>query len=356
MEKFSRLLLQWHIDNPRDLPWKKNRNPYHIWLSEIILQQTRVEQGTPYFNKFIKNYPKVEDLALASEQSVMKDWEGLGYYSRARNLHASAKLIHQDYQGIFPSSYKEILNLKGVGPYTAAAIASFAFDLPHAVLDGNVFRVLSRIFGIHTPIDSTEGKKEFQALADKLLDAERAADYNQAIMNFGATHCKPKNPKCNTCPFVDDCIAYKNNTIQELPLKKKKLAKKERFFQYLIVKSGDEILIRQRREKDIWRQLFEFPKLETKDNLPVAKIVEQFQNEGLNFENEDIIYLGNKKQILSHQVIRANFFLIELKKEKSHSIFEDCEKVLQEELTNFAFPVIIKELVQSNFSQGSFLF
>jgi len=234
---FTKELLKWSRKHPRDLPWKATKNPYFIWLSEIILQQTRVEQGTPYYLKFVEHYPTVIDLANAPEDEVLKLWEGLGYYSRARNLHAAAKYIHQELEGKFPNQHQDILALKGVGVYTAAAIASFAFDLPHAVVDGNVYRVLSRYFGISTPIDSTAGKKEFAKLAQELLDNDRAAAYNQAIMDFGATHCLPKNPKCGTCPLQSNCIAVAEKAISSYPLKEKKNQEKISLFSLFIIQS-----------------------------------------------------------------------------------------------------------------------
>ncbi|NJN78344.1 MAG: A/G-specific adenine glycosylase, partial [Saprospiraceae bacterium] len=224
---FTPNLLFWFSKNYRPMPWKGERNPYYIWLSEIILQQTRVEQGLPYFLKFKENYPTIKDLAAATEDEVMLLWQGLGYYSRARNLHFTAKYITYELDGIFPNTYSEIIRLKGVGSYTAAAIASFAYNLPHAVVDGNVYRVLSRYFGIHTPIDSTEGKKQFEKLANDLIDKERAADYNQAIMDFGATHCTPRNPSCSACILSSNCIGFNTQKNDILPVKTKKIKKKE---------------------------------------------------------------------------------------------------------------------------------
>ena len=225
--RFSSTLLNWHKKNNRTLPWKVDKDPYKIWLSEIILQQTRVEQGIPYYQKFIATFPTIHDLAQTDESNVLKVWEGLGYYSRARNLHDTAKYISIHLNGVFPSSYENLLKLKGVGPYTAAAIASFAYDLPHAVVDGNVYRVLSRIFGIKTPMDSSEGRKEFQKIAQELINAQDPGGYNQAIMDFGATVCTPKNPNCNQCPFSEQCFAFLNRSINQLPVKNKNIQKKK---------------------------------------------------------------------------------------------------------------------------------
>ncbi|MEO1264044.1 MAG: A/G-specific adenine glycosylase, partial [Bacteroidota bacterium] len=241
--------MEWFSTNHRPLPWKGEKNPYLIWLSEIILQQTRVEQGLPYFEKFKKKYPTVKDLANAPEDEVMKMWEGLGYYSRARNLHAAAKFIADELNGTFPDTFHEILGLKGVGPYTAAAIASFAYGLPHAVVDGNVYRVLSRFFGIEEPIDTTAGKKLFAALAQELLDEKQAGNYNQAIMDFGATHCTPALPACTSCLMKSKCTAFQKNTVNKLPVKIKKTKRRQRFFNYLILNEKGNVFIKKRTQK-----------------------------------------------------------------------------------------------------------
>jgi len=221
--QFYNTLIYWYLHNKRDLPWRKSKNPYYVWLSEIILQQTRVAQGLPYFLNFTKAFPTVFDLAEAKENTVLKLWQGLGYYSRARNLHFSAKYIKNELNGIFPTTYKDLLKLKGVGDYTASAIASICFNEPTAVVDGNVYRVLSRYFGIKTPINSTEGIKEFKKLAQTLIHTKDPGTYNQAIMDFGATLCKPKNPLCNECPFANSCVSLEKNLINELPIKEKKV-------------------------------------------------------------------------------------------------------------------------------------
>ena len=259
---FTTHLLQWASQHERHLPWKESKNPYYIWLSEIILQQTRVEQGLPYYLKFVEHYPTVFDLANATEDEVLKDWEGLGYYSRARNLHAAAKYIATELDGHFPDTYDSILKLKGVGPYTAAAIASFAFQLPYAVVDGNVYRVLSRFFGMDTPIDSTIGKKQFANLAQQLLDPTKPDVYNQAIMDFGATWCTPKQAKCNKCPLSEQCAAFQTNRVEKYPIKQKKLKKRTRYFHYLIFNYSGQTWIEKRAGKDIWQGLYQFPLIE----------------------------------------------------------------------------------------------
>ncbi len=269
---FSNKLVSWYKVNKRDLPWRNTTNAYYIWLSEIILQQTRVEQGLPYYLAFLKAYPKIQHLANASEDDVLKRWQGLGYYSRARNLHFTAKYITSNYGGEFPNDYQKILKLKGVGPYTAAAITSFAFGLPYAVVDGNVIRVLSRIFGINTPFDSAIGKKQFQELAQELLIKESSWLYNQAIMEFGAIQCKPKLPDCSICPMQGSCEAYNNNTITELPVRSKKIKVRNRFLYFLMIEKKKGIYL-GKRESGIWQGLYEFPFLEFSERLNEKELI-----------------------------------------------------------------------------------
>ncbi len=245
------------------MPWRNTTHPYHIWLSEIILQQTRVAQGLPYYIAFTEAFPTVQDLAQATEEEVLKLWQGLGYYSRGRNLHASAKIIVEEMDGVFPNTYEEIKKLKGVGDYTASAIASICFNEPTAVVDGNVYRVLSRVYGIDTPINSTAGVKEFKALAQELIDEDRPADFNQAIMEFGAIQCKPQNPYCLHCIYNDSCVALQQNKVSVLPVKLKKTKVKHKYFHYLYIKDKQEqTIIKQRTGKGIWQGLYEFPVIE----------------------------------------------------------------------------------------------
>ena len=265
---FSNILIKWYLQNKRDMPWRNTTNPYYIWLSEIILQQTRVEQGTAYYLKFVEIFPTVYDLASAKESEVLKLWQGLGYYSRARNLHFTGNYIVNELNGQFPSTYNEILKLKGVGDYTASAIASFCFDEPTAVVDGNVYRVLSRFFDIETPINSTKGIKYFKELAQELIDVDNAATHNQSIMEFGARMCKPQNPDCEICPLNDKCLALQQNKIKSLPVKDKKIKLKKRFFNYLVLVSSDEKTILNLREgKGIWQGLYEFPLVESEKTI-----------------------------------------------------------------------------------------
>ena len=342
---FSEKLLNWASTQDRPMPWKDEKNPYLIWLSEIILQQTRVAQGLPYFENFAKNYPTVKDLADAPEDDVMKLWQGLGYYSRARNLHATAKNIAYELNGEFPKTYKDILLLKGVGPYTAAAIASFAYNLPHAVVDGNVYRVLARIFGIETPIDSTEGKKAFTKLAGELIDETKAGKYNQAIMDFGATLCTPKLSKCTVCPFNTDCEALKNKTIDKLPVKSKKIVKKERYFHYLILNYKGNLWLNKRTKKDIWQNLYEFPLIEFSEKKE-QKDVENHSEWQKILNNKDFSITKISKpyrQILTHRKIIATFWEIELNEIIDNNDFIKVEK---NNLKQFAFPKVIIQYLQ----------
>ncbi|MBP6812848.1 MAG: A/G-specific adenine glycosylase [Saprospiraceae bacterium] len=337
---FRKNLLDWSAQNHRPMPWKGERDPYKIWLSEIILQQTRVEQGLPYYQKFAAKYPSVRQLADAPEDDVMKLWEGLGYYSRARNLHAAAKHIANELNGVFPTTYEGIRALKGVGPYTASAIASFAFGLPHAVLDGNVYRVLARFFGIETLTDSPAAQKQFTALAQKLLDPGCPAAHNQAIMDFGATCCTAQQARCTVCPLQSECQAFLMDKVAELPLKSKGLVKKKRLFHYLIINHQGHVFVRKRTGKDIWRGLWEFPQVEG----PV---------EASDFGVETIRESAPFKQLLTHQAVTAVFFEIDLADDVpavvfQNPLFEGCKRIDRKELKkNIAFPRVIDCYLQN---------
>ncbi len=344
---FSEILLKWYATQDRPMPWKGEKNPYRVWLSEIILQQTQVAQGWTYYEKFCAQYPSVFELAAAPEDEVLKLWEGLGYYSRARNLHATAKTIVSEYQGQFPSTYEEILTLKGVGPYTAAAISSFAFDLPRAVVDGNVYRVLSRLFGITEPIDSGAGKKTFATLADQLLDRADPARYNQAIIDFGATQCRPKLPLCDACPFQHQCKAFAEQSVEHYPVKAKKLKKRTRYFNYIVLGPPQQFIIQQRVEKDIWQRLYEFPLIESEgDLLSQEQLIahpdlDDWLEAGARFQRVSKPF----QQQLTHQKIIARFWefhLSELSKtQKSEQILVD-----RQQRSKFAFPKIIDWYLQ----------
>lgn len=303
MEDFSILIQKWYHENARDLPWRHENDPYKIWLSEIILQQTRVEQGLSYFLKLVKNYPTVKDLALATEDQVLNDWQGLGYYSRARNLHATSKIIHFQLKGEFPKDYKSVLALKGIGEYTAAAICSFAYQLPHAVVDGNVYRVLSRLLNIEVPIDSAQGKKMFKLAAAELLDHEHPDIHNQAIMELGALVCTPQKPSCLSCPVREKCLSKAANNQLNLPVKEKKIKVRHRYFHYFIPEKGD-ILLKKRGKNDIWQGLYDFPCLEyDADNEINQTDVQEMGFKILNLE-------AKLKHLLTHQRITATFWKV----------------------------------------------
>jgi len=312
-KNFVTKLIKWNKnENFREMPWKGEKDPYKIWLSEIILQQTRVDQGLSYFNKFVKTFPTVKDLAKAPDREVFKLWEGLGYYTRCKNLIATARYIHEDLNGKFPDQYEDILALKGIGPYTAAAIGSFAFNLPYAVVDGNVFRVLARYFGIEIPTDSTEGKKIFSTLANELLDKKLPGIYNQSIMDFGAIVCKPQLPLCGDCVLKENCTAFLKEMVQQLPIKEKSITKKTRWFYYLVVELEENVYVRKRGAKDIWENLYEFILIETKDALFLENMnaVKEFFGE-VEFELLQISQIY--KQILTHQIIRGQFIRVKIK-------------------------------------------
>jgi A/G-specific adenine glycosylase len=351
-KQFSILLLKWNREeNNRKMPWKGERDPYKIWLSEIILQQTRVEQGLKYYNNFIKSFPDINKLAKAPDEKVFKMWEGLGYYTRCRNLIATARYITKECKGKFPDTYNEINALKGVGPYTAAAISSFAFNLPYAVVDGNVFRVLARVFGIDKPIDSAKGKKYFTRLADMLLEKKRPGIYNQAIMDFGAVICKPVSPLCGDCVFRKKCSAFLNNKVSKLPVKGKKISIRKRWFYYLVMEYENKIAIRRRGNKDIWQDLYEFPLIETvnkcneKDILKIAEKKKWI----LKREHEVLSISPIFKQQLSHQLISGQFIKLNLKRKTqpvNDPIVAGWLWVNRYRIRNHAFPQFINQYLR----------
>lgn len=344
---FTKNLLKWDKEqNNRSMPWKGERDPYKIWLSEIILQQTRVEQGLAYYERFINAFPNVHLLANASEKKVMKLWEGLGYYSRCRNLHASAQFISKRLNGIFPNDYDSIKSLKGVGPYTAAAISSFAFNLPYAVLDGNVFRVLARVFGIETPIDTNTGKKEFIMLATRLLDKKQPGVYNQAIMDFGAIVCKPIAPNCSTCIFKKQCIAYNTNTVANFPVKQKKIKIQKRFFSFLIIEYKTLTAIYLRNTNDIWKGLYSFPIIETKKATSEKSILNQAEKENIFLHDSyQLLKKSNLvQQRLTHQIIAGKFIHLQMKQKPT--LHKNIMWVATKKLNQFPFPKMVKEYIE----------
>ena len=343
MNNFSEILINWYREHKRELPWRESSDPYLIWISEIILQQTRVVQGYDYFIRFIKRFPDVTSLAEADEDEVMKFWQGLGYYSRARNLHAAARSMN----GGFPKTYPEVLALKGVGEYTAAAICSFAYNMPYAVVDGNVYRVLSRYLGIETPIDSTEGKKLFASLAGEFLDKSRPAVYNQAIMDFGAIQCTPQNPACLFCPLAGSCMALSKSMVAQLPVKQHKTKTTERFLNYIYVRAGACTFINKRTGNDIWKNLFELPLIETASSVTEEELLALPEFIKL-FDKEEVPVVRsicrNVKHVLSHRVLYANFYEVVLP-EKTKS-FSSYLKIKTNELEQYAVPKLIHAFLE----------
>ena len=308
---FQKEIAKWYLENKRDLPWRGTRDAYVIWLSEIILQQTRVDQGLPYFNRFLEAYPRVQDFANATETEVLKLWQGLGYYSRGRNMLYTARQVLELHEGIFPGSYDKLIKLKGIGDYTAAAISSFSADEERPVLDGNVFRVLARFFGVDTPINSTKGKQQFLQLAVELIKGQQPALYNQAIMEFGALQCKPKAPNCNICPLQYDCYAKNHGLVASLPVKEKKLKKRTRYFNYFVCRKEDELLVNKRGAGDVWQELYDFPLIETQALYPEGP-EELFEIVRARFgEKVKVTPISTQKHLLTHQTIYVQFFALD---------------------------------------------
>ena len=347
---FSTIILHWYKKNKRDLPWRHTKDPYLIWLSEIILQQTRVEQGLPYYFRISEKYPTVVSLANAKEDEILRLWQGLGYYTRARNLHAAARQIKNEFDSKFPTDYANIRSLKGVGEYTAAAIASFAFDLEYAVVDGNVFRLLSRYFGIKTPIDTGEGKKKFTALAGKLIKNYPPAIYNQAIMEFGARQCRPANPSCETCPLNASCYAYSKNIVSKFPIKKNKTKSRNRYFNYLYIKQQNSFYIKKRIDNDIWLGLHDFPLIETEKKTKESAFIGSaewkkiFKDSKIKIANISPEY----KHLLSHQKIHARFYEIILIQKSNLRLSKSWLKVNDKNIGSFALPRLIERYLQGS--------
>ena len=341
--KFSQKILTWYTENKRKLAWRNTRDPYKIWLSEIILQQTRVAQGTPYYLKFIDAFPTVQDLAMASEESVLKLWQGLGYYSRARNLHAASKMIVDEYEGHFPQTYEGLLKLKGVGDYTASAIASICFDAPEPVVDGNVYRVLARYFGIDIPINSTEGVKYFKVLARKIMDIEHIRDYNQGLMEFGALQCTPKNPNCMYCPLNSSCVAYQKGNVQNLPIKINKTKVKSRYFNYLVfLDVAENTILQQRTGKGIWQNLWEFPLIESKEIIDEKSIFAQMDAFADSRKVRDLLKYNETPIVhkLSHQHLHTVFWIAETDEKLNNGM-------VLSELEKYPVPVLIADFLKS---------
>ncbi|OIQ29974.1 MAG: A/G-specific adenine glycosylase [Bacteroidetes bacterium MedPE-SWsnd-G2] len=340
--KFSSTITNWYSINKRDLPWRHTTDPYQIWLSEIILQQTQVKQGLPYFRQFLTHFPTIFDLANATEEEVLNLWQGLGYYSRARNLHFTAKQIVSDFNGKFPNTYKELLKLKGVGDYTASAVASICFNEVTAVVDGNVYRVLSRFYGISTPINSTEGNKQFKTLASHLIDPKHPALFNQAIMEYGARMCKPKAPDCIKCPLQTGCVAYQTKSVEKLPVKLKKTKVTKKHFSYLVFLTEDNhTIFQQRTGKGIWQNLYQFPLIESSKKLNYVDIKSSEVFNTIIGQQEFEISLYNKEEIihkLSHQHLHTHFYII-----RCSELY--AEKILYKIIKEFPAPTLIANFI-----------
>lgn len=348
---FTTLLMRWHKqENFRQMPWKGEKDPYKIWLSEIILQQTRVEQGLEYFLRFVEKYPDIQSFAAAKEKDLMKMWEGLGYYSRCRNMIAAAQQVMLHFNGLFPNNLQDIRTLKGVGTYTAAAIASFAYGLPYAVVDGNVKRVLARFYGVKQPVDAPAGALRIEKLADKSLKQKAPGAYNQAIMDFGATVCKPKLPLCETCPLHKQCYAWQHNLVLTLPLKIKKLQRRDRWFYFLILHWQHKVYVMERRKKDIWQGLHEFYLIETAEARELDELIANEIPELLK-TNFTVIEVSDRfRQQLTHQNIFASFIQLRLKAKFS---WEEGEWIPLDQLQKIAFPGVINSFINSNLTKAN---
>jgi len=339
MPDFSTLILKWYRQNKRNLPWRDSNDPYIIWISEVILQQTRIDQGFSYFIKFQKQYPNVHKLAAASEDEVLRLWQGLGYYSRARNMHSAAKRIVSEHEGSFPSTFDQIRSLKGVGDYTASAIASIAFNLPHAVVDGNVYRFLSRYLAIKTPIDSTAGKKEFKTAAQLLLDQNDPGTHNQAMMEMGSLICTVSNPKCDECPVGDSCLSSAVNEQLNYPVKTKKTKVVNRNLHYLVITDGESLLLKKRGTNGIWAGLYDFPELEYETNInPKKEDIKKWNLKTIDLD-------GSFTHILSHQKIQANFWLAKVDQIQKSNDSE--QKIRIDHLDDFPMPQLLIRYLQS---------
>ena len=359
---FSSKIVSWYEQNKRSLPWRETSDPYRIWLSEIILQQTRVDQGTAYYHRFLEAFPDIESLAGASEEQVLKRWQGLGYYTRARNLHRAANIILARHKGKFPNAYESVIGLPGIGEYTAAAIVSIAFDQPYPVVDGNVNRVISRVFGIYEPADGAAGKKTILEKATALMDKTNPGIYNQAIMEFGALYCTPRNPMCKKCIFKSECQAFKNGDVENLPTRKAKPGQRFRHFYYFLFtfrsNHSTKILINKRGGRDIWKNLYDFPLVE-KSRKTSLKALRESGIHGLDLKNKALKTMGNEyKHILSHQIILARFIRVDYAEEQmagilKHLRIENLIPIEARDLVHFPVPRLIEKFLEENQVTGS---
>ena len=340
----SKSIIKWYGDHKRNLPWRHTKDPYLIWVSEIIMQQTQIAQGLSYYKRFIAAFPEVSDLNKASEDQVLKLWQGLGYYSRARNMKHAAQQIMEDYGGVFPDKYKDIIALKGIGNYTAAAIASFAFDQPYAVLDGNIYRLLSRYYGIHTPINTSRGQKEFAALAQEVLDKNEAATHNNAMMEFGALQCTVAQPSCYDCPLADSCQAFLSQQVSELPKKEKKLKIKNRYLHYFLISDGSQMMIEKRQGSDIWKGLYQLPLIETTQATPADEILQKEAfREMINGQKFHLKHMAESRHKLTHRNLFIRFYEIVVPQLKQHHYLA----IHLSEVHSYAFPQPLQNYLET---------
>ena len=331
-------LLGWYYQNKRDLPWRKTKNPYLIWVSEIILQQTQIKTGLNYYQRFIEKFPTVKSLSIASEIEVLSIWQGLGYYNRALNMLISAKMVMKQYNGIFPIKYNHLIQLKGIGEYTASAISSICANEKKAVVDGNVYRFLSRLYNIDIPINTNQGKKEFQKIADKMLPNKNSGTYNQAIMEFGSMHCRKHRPKCNTCPFQLKCLSFKYGVIELRPVKNRQTITKTRYLNYFLIRNKREFIIQQRSANDIWKKLYELPLIESKNEMTTEQLLKHHYLKNLQITN--IKHLSYIKHKLTHQNLEISLWAAWTKKMKFRNNFL---KITLDEVPKYPFPKPLKQ-------------
>ena len=346
--QYSKAIIDWYKKNKRDLPWRNTKNPYRIWISEIMLQQTRVIQGLGYYSRFLQRFPDIQSLAEAKQEEVMKYWQGLGYYSRARNMHETAKSIYLDYQGVFPRRYEDVLALKGVGSYTAAAIVSLAWNQPYPVIDGNVYRVLGRLFAIDVPYDTGKGKKLYEELAYSLMDSQQAGLHNQAIMEFGALQCVPQKPDCSICPLQNTCLSFLSGVPHHFPVKQHIIKVRKRYFNYFFILHEGNTYLSHRTKKDIWEGLFEFPLIETAHSMNLEELCETetfkklFHNTG---KTTFSIASDEVKHVLTHQTLHTKFYKAEIQKDNAY--LKKYIKVPPEKIDDYAVSRLIHRFLES---------
>jgi len=354
--EFKDIIIKWYNENKRDLPWRNTDDSYYIWISEVILQQTRVAQGLDYYLRFINSFPTIKDLAEANIDRVMKVWQGLGYYSRARNLHGAAQQIMADYNGLLPRTYKELLKIKGLGPYSAGAIASFAFKEVVPAIDGNVYRVLSRVYGVFASQETSAGKKEFFELTMELIDKDQPNVFNQALLDFGAMQCIPRSPNCLACPFSDICYAYRNNLVNQLPIKGKKIATRDRFLNYVMIRYKDTTFIQRRLAGDIWTSLYEFPLIETKTPTEIEALIKgSAWKELFGKEKFEILHVSQSiKHQLSHQTLFVQFIIVEIRK-PTYYLNSNFLNVSISDLQEYSVPKVIDNILAAEPTEKYFL-